>query len=209
MKKMRTQTTIFRAICLDLLKELSIGSGSGGTHFVKCIRTDLNRRPLTLQKELVRQQIRALAVVETAKARQHGYPHRISFSEFLRRSVDMLGNVRNVKSTSKHKRFLEKIEGLQSVYHYRYKFLAFDFEENVELTRDNCRLLMVRLKMEGWTLGKTKIFLKYYNEEYLSRLYETQVKKIIKIQSILRRFLAKCRLAKEIKDQEKECSEYP
>lgn len=67
---------------------------------------------------------------------------------------------------------------------------------------------MVRLKMEGWALGKTKIFLKYYNEEYLSRLYETQVKKIIKIQSILRRFLAKCKLAKEIKDQEKECSKY-
>ncbi|XP_023311142.1 neither inactivation nor afterpotential protein C [Anoplophora glabripennis] len=170
-KKMRTQATIFRAICLDLFKELSIGSGSGGTHFVECIRTDLNRRPLTLQKELLRQQLRALTLIETAKMRQLGYPHRISFSEFLR----------------------------------RYKFLAFDFEENVELTRDNCRLLMVRLKMEGWALGKTKIFLKYYNEEYLSRLYETQVKKIIKIQSILRRFLAKCRLAKEIKDQEREC----
>jgi myosin-3 len=27
----------------------------------------------------------------------------------------------------------------------------------------------VRLKMEGWVIGKSKVFLKYYNEEYLAR----------------------------------------
>lgn len=73
----------------------------------------------------------------------------------------------------------------------RYKFLAFDFDENVEMTKDNCRLLLVRLKMEGWLIGTSKVFLKYYNEEYLARLYETQVKKIIKVQSMMRAFLAK------------------
>ena len=52
----------------------------------------------------------------------------------------------------------------------RYKFLAFDFDESVDITKDNCRLLLIRLKMEGWVLGKTKVFLKYYHEEYLSRL---------------------------------------
>ena len=51
---------------------------------------------------------------------------------------------------------------------HRYKFLAFDFNENVDVTRENCRLLLVRLKMEGWLVGRTKVFLKYYNEEYLS-----------------------------------------
>lgn len=50
-----------------------------------------------------------------------------------------------------------------------YKFLAFDFDENVDMTKDNCRLLLIRLKMEGWIIGKTKVFLKYYNVEYLSR----------------------------------------
>lgn len=73
----------------------------------------------------------------------------------------------------------------------RYKFLAFDFDENVEMTQDNCRLLLVRLKMEGWIIGKSKVFLRYYNEEYLSRLYETQVKKIVKVQCMLRAFLAR------------------
>lgn len=69
--------------------------------------------------------------------------------------------------------------------------MAFDFDENVEVTKDNCRLLLIRLKMEGWVIGSSKVFLKYYNEEYLARLYETQVKKIIKVQAMMRSFLAK------------------
>lgn len=59
-------------------------------------------------------------------------------------------------------------------YHFRYKFLAFEFDENVDLTKDNCRLLLIRLKMEGWAIGKTKVFLKYYNVEYLSRCVSFQ-----------------------------------
>nr|CAH7760761.1 unnamed protein product [Callosobruchus chinensis] len=170
-KKMRTQATIFKTLCLELLKELSVGGGSGSTHFVKCIRTDLHRTPGKFRKELVRQQVRAMAITDAARIRKEGYSQRIGFQEFLR----------------------------------RYKFLAFDFDENVEISGDNCRLLLIRLKMEGWVLGKSKIFLKYYNEEYLSRLYETQVKKIVKIQSILRGFLVKCKMAKQVKEQEHEC----
>lgn len=170
MKKIRTCTHTFKALSLEFLKDLSIGSGSGGTHYVRCVRTDLKAQPGTFNCELIRQQIKALTVVETAKARQDGYPHRIPFDEFLR----------------------------------RYQFLAFDFNETVEVSKENCRLLLIRLKMEGWAIGKTKVFLKYYNEEYLARLYETQVKKIIKIQSILRRFLAKCLINKKIEDSGKE-----
>lgn len=84
---------------------------------------------------MVHQQVRALSILDTAVARQSGFPLRVSFQEFLR----------------------------------RYKFLAFDFDENVELTKDNCRLLLIRLKMEGWAIGASKVFLKYYNVEYLSR----------------------------------------
>ncbi|XP_050306702.1 neither inactivation nor afterpotential protein C [Anthonomus grandis grandis] len=170
-KNMRTAGTVFRCLCLELLKELSVGGSSGGTHFVRCIRSDLKSRPGHFNAELVRHQIRALSLVETARVRQKGYPQRVTFSEFLR----------------------------------RYKFLAFDFDENVEITKENCRLLLIRLKMEGWAIGKSQVFLKYYNEEYLARLYDTQVRKIVKIQSILRGFLAKCKINKQIKAQEKAC----
>ncbi|KAK0157852.1 hypothetical protein PV328_011542 [Microctonus aethiopoides] len=159
-RKMRTCSSVFRSTSLELLKNLSISSGHGGTHFIRCIRADLKGHPREFYREVVRQQIRALGLLDTAKARQRGYPHRIPFQEFLR----------------------------------RYKFLAFDFEENVEMTKDNCRLLLIRLKIEGWIIGKTKVFLKYYNEEYLSRLYEIQVRKIVKIQCMMRSFLARKKL---------------
>ncbi|KAK7081389.1 Myosin-IIIa, partial [Halocaridina rubra] len=73
----------------------------------------------------------------------------------------------------------------------RYQFLAFEFDETVDMTKDNARLLLVRLKMEGWAIGKDKVFLKYYNEEFLSRLYETSVKKIVKIQAMMRAYMQK------------------
>ncbi|XP_059471751.1 neither inactivation nor afterpotential protein C isoform X2 [Neocloeon triangulifer] len=152
-RRMRTATTTFRAASLDILRSLN----TGGTHFVRCLRAELTGQPRGFQTEVVRQQLRALGVVDTVRARQKGYPCRVVFSEFLR----------------------------------RYKFLAFDFDENVEMTGANCRLLMVRLKMEGYAMGKSKVYLKYYNEEYLARLYEQQVKKIIKVQSMMRAFLAK------------------
>ncbi|XP_045471088.1 neither inactivation nor afterpotential protein C isoform X2 [Harmonia axyridis] len=162
-KKLRTLATIFRAVCLETITALSTGSTSGGTHFVRCIKTNLKAKPNHFCKELVKQQIRAMAIPQTANIRKEGYAYRIQFAEFLK----------------------------------RYQFLAFDFDENVEITPDNCRLLLIRLKMEGWIIGKKRVFLKYYNEEYLARLYEYQVKKIIKIQSILRGFLAKCRMKKD------------
>uniref|UniRef100_A0A1B6LPF4 Neither inactivation nor afterpotential protein C n=1 Tax=Graphocephala atropunctata TaxID=36148 RepID=A0A1B6LPF4_9HEMI len=160
-RRMRTASATFRAASLELLRNLAIGQDGcvtmGGTHFVRCIRADLTGHAHGFQPEVVRQQLRALAVIDTARARQKGYSHRVGFAEFIR----------------------------------RYKFLAFDFDENVEVTKDNCRLLLVRLKMEGWVIGKSKVFLKYYNEEFLSRLYETQVKKIVKVQCMMRAFLAK------------------
>ncbi|XP_078049671.1 STKc_myosinIII_N_like and MYSc_Myo21 domain-containing protein ninaC isoform X2 [Augochlora pura] len=163
-RKMRTSAATFKSVSLEILKSLAGGAGNGGIHFVRCIRSDLEGAPRGFYREVVRQQIRALAILDTAKARQRGYPCRVSFQEFLR----------------------------------RYQFLAFDFDENVEVTKDNCRLLLIRLKMEGWMLGKTKVFLKYYNEEYLSRLYETQVKKIVKVQCMMRAFLAKKNMASKI-----------
>lgn len=163
--KMRTIASVFRATSLELLKMLSIGVNSGGTHFVRCIRSDIEYEPRGFHDDLVRQQLRAMAILDTARARARGFPYRIPFSEFIR----------------------------------RYKFLAFEFDENVEISKDNCRLLLLRLKMEGWVIGKSKVFLKYYNVEYLARLYENQVKKIIKVQAMMRAFLAKKSIANKLR----------
>lgn len=63
--------------------------------------------------------------------------------------------------------------------------------------RDNCRLFLIRLKMDGWALGRTKVFLKYYHVEFLSKMYEEQLKKIIMVQSCVRRWLARIRFKKQ------------
>ncbi|XP_047740361.1 uncharacterized protein LOC108664714 [Hyalella azteca] len=71
----------------------------------------------------------------------------------------------------------------------RYQCLAFDFDESVELTGGNARLLLLRLKMEGWAIGSSRVFLKYYMEEHLSRLYEDHLRKVVKIQAMIRTFV--------------------
>lgn len=78
----------------------------------------------------------------------------------------------------------------------RYCFLGYGFEERVIADRESCRLLLIRLKMDGWALGKSKVFLKYYHVEYLAKLYEDQVRKITLVQACVRRWLAKVRVKK-------------
>lgn len=73
----------------------------------------------------------------------------------------------------------------------RYCFLGFAFNEKVVANRENCRLLLVRLKMDGWALGKSKVFLKYYHVEILAKLYEERIRKVVLVQAMARRWLAK------------------
>lgn len=86
---MRTASAVFRASSLEVMRSLASGqkdsSGASGTHFIRCVRADLSGQALGFQSEIVRQQLRALAVIDTARARQKGYSHRVTFSEFIRR----------------------------------------------------------------------------------------------------------------------------
>ncbi|CAD7079978.1 unnamed protein product [Hermetia illucens] len=163
--QMRSLATLFRTCCLQMLKTLASKADNAGCHFIRCIRADLEYQPRNFHRDMVLQQLKALAVTDTITIRQQGYSCRITFQEFLK----------------------------------RYQFLAFDFDETVDVTKDNCRLMLIRLKMEGWAIGKSKVFLRYYNDEYLARLYEIQVKKIIKVQAMMRSYLLRKRKGKEAK----------
>ncbi|XP_047481319.1 myosin-IIIb-like isoform X4 [Penaeus chinensis] len=79
----------------------------------------------------------------------------------------------------------------------RYCFLAFNFDERVTASKENCRLLLIRLKMDGWAIGKTKVFLKYYHVEYLAKMYEKQIRRVIQVQACVRRWLARVRYQKQ------------
>ncbi|KAJ0182581.1 hypothetical protein K1T71_001950 [Dendrolimus kikuchii] len=73
----------------------------------------------------------------------------------------------------------------------RYGFLAFSYDEEAKPGRDTSRLLLLRLKMDGWALGKSKVFLKYYHIERLARIYEEQIRKVILVQACVRGWLAR------------------
>ena len=47
--------------------------------------------------------------------------------------------------------------------------------------------------MDGYALGKSKVFLKYYHIEFMAKQYERQIRKIIRVQAVVRRWLARLR----------------
>lgn len=51
--KMRTLSSVFRATSLEILKGLSVGGNSGNTHFVRCIRADLEYNPRGFQVRFI------------------------------------------------------------------------------------------------------------------------------------------------------------
>ena len=82
----------------------------------------------------------------------------------------------------------------------KYCFLAFKFDERVVVSRESCRFLLERLKIEGYALGKSKVFLKYYHVEQLLKMYEERIQKIIIVQSFARKWLA-IRKTKKIRQE--------
>lgn len=136
----QTVATYFRYSLMDLLQKMVAGS----PQFVRCIKPNETKAARSFEVQKVLKQLRYTGVLETIRIRQHGFSHRFTFAEFLK----------------------------------RYCFLAFGFDEKVQVTRENCRLLLIKLKLDGWALGKSKVFLKYYHVEFLAKMFEEQVSQI-------------------------------
>ncbi|CAF4394564.1 unnamed protein product [Rotaria socialis] len=75
----------------------------------------------------------------------------------------------------------------------RYSILAYPMNIDLTLTRETCENILYKLKMQNWTTGKSKVFLKYYHAEQLSRLYSDMVRAIVTIQSYVRMRLVRSR----------------
>lgn len=58
-------------------------------------------------------------------------------------------------------------------------------------TKEACLDILVKLGLQNWKLGKTKVFLKYYHAEKLSKMYDDLMRKIVVVQSAIRRWLAR------------------
>jgi hypothetical protein len=56
--------------------------------------------------------------------------------------------------------------------------------------KENVARMLNKLQLKGYGLGHTKVFLKYYHMELLVIGYEQKMQKIIRIQALVRRWLA-------------------
>ncbi|CAF1008646.1 unnamed protein product [Rotaria sordida] len=75
----------------------------------------------------------------------------------------------------------------------RYSILAYPITMDLALTRETCENILHKLKMQNWTTGKSKVFLKYYHAEQLTRLHSNMIRAIITIQSYVRMRLVRSR----------------
>lgn len=149
----QTVATYFRFSLMDLLQKMVAGM----PQFVRCIKPNEYQASKQFDTAKVLRQLRCAGVLETIRIRQHGFSHRLTFGDFMK----------------------------------RYCFLAFSFIEKVSASRESCRMLLVRLKMDGWALGKSKVFLKYYHVEFLAKRYEEHLRKIVLVQACVRGWLAR------------------
>ncbi|CAF2375092.1 unnamed protein product [Rotaria sp. Silwood2] len=73
----------------------------------------------------------------------------------------------------------------------RYSILVYPITIDLPLTRETCENILHKLKMQNWTTGKSKVFLKYYHAEQLTRLYSDMVNAVVIIQSYVRMHLGR------------------
>lgn len=73
----------------------------------------------------------------------------------------------------------------------RYSILINPLKPQMTASKESCNEILQKLCLKNWKIGKTKVFLKYYHAEQLTRLYEDLNHKIVLIQSAVRRWLAR------------------
>ncbi|XP_078620440.1 myosin-IIIb-like isoform X3 [Branchiostoma floridae x Branchiostoma japonicum] len=71
----------------------------------------------------------------------------------------------------------------------RYAMVAYSPGKEVPPSKQTCQQILQNCRMENWRLGKTKVFLKYYHVEQLTRQVEQVHHRIVLVQAQVRRWL--------------------
>uniref|UniRef100_A0A8C2FS25 non-specific serine/threonine protein kinase n=1 Tax=Cyprinus carpio TaxID=7962 RepID=A0A8C2FS25_CYPCA len=72
----------------------------------------------------------------------------------------------------------------------RYSILAFRANEEPPMNPETCAVILEKVKLENWVLGKTKVFLKYYHAEQLNLMVRQTTDRIVLVQAYVRGWLA-------------------
>ncbi|KAK3097735.1 hypothetical protein FSP39_012604 [Pinctada imbricata] len=76
----------------------------------------------------------------------------------------------------------------------KYKIIVC--QSSLPGTKENCVKILKASKIQGWQVGKTKVFLKYYHIEQLADIFQKMGVSAIKIQKVIRGFLGRCKYRK-------------
>uniref|UniRef100_A0A182SN80 Myosin motor domain-containing protein n=1 Tax=Anopheles maculatus TaxID=74869 RepID=A0A182SN80_9DIPT len=77
----QTVATYFRYSLMDLLQKMVTGT----PQFIRCIKPNEQKAAKSFDATKVLKQLRYTGVLETIRIRQHGFSHRFTFADFLRK----------------------------------------------------------------------------------------------------------------------------
>ncbi|XP_075903749.1 myosin-IIIa [Nelusetta ayraudi] len=85
----------------------------------------------------------------------------------------------------------------------RYYILAFPAHEEPPATKEMCATILEKAKLEHWAMGKTKVFLKYYQVEQLNLMVQQATQRVVLLQACVRGWLGAKRYRRILKERER------
>lgn len=83
----------------------------------------------------------------------------------------------------------------------RYQVLAYPLHKKIPRDPSSCISILKHCKLRDWVMGRTKVFLKYYNVEELARLLEIHRMKVITLQKVIRGWIVRKQFEKLKKER--------
>uniref|UniRef100_A0A6Q2Z872 Myosin motor domain-containing protein n=1 Tax=Esox lucius TaxID=8010 RepID=A0A6Q2Z872_ESOLU len=114
----------------------------------------------------------------------------------------------HVSSQLKHVGVLEMVRMIRYGYPVRLPFNGFLARSVTKLSsEEKCRFVLRRCKLQGWQMGSSKVFLRYWQADQLNDRCHQLQRKIITCQKVLRGWLARRRVSRRlISQQTNDCS---
>lgn len=151
-----------------------------GPQFIRCLRPNTRQESSAFEADCVLRQLRDTGVLETTRIRKEGYSHRIPLPGFVA----------------------------------RYHGLAYPHGAVPAPTDAVCRTILTRAAaalgdvavagrqpaLEGWQVGHSKVFLKFWHPDALGLLLDTHIRSACKLQAVMRGALARTRVRELLRD---------
>lgn len=90
-------------------------------------------------------------MLETTRIRKEGYSHRPTFADFVNRWAMISTPL------------------IAHQLLFRYKILAYNYTSNPPPAPATCQKICAKAGIDGWQVGKTKVFLRYYHADALAK----------------------------------------